>query len=175
VSAETALSSNIPVTGVTVKKMLVAALAGVPVRVRDFGMDVSKDATVSEALSALGGIRDVENAFCVRSRFCAGDLFRQMSLRGADKRAFIAGVKAAHGESYYNALRRYGWVAGKWSEERRSDSRCWAWYVNHEPGRPGAVKVEKPIAELSLVSREGDMLTLETPGGVRWLYRLETD
>lgn len=147
-------SCNIPATGQTVKQVLTDALAGSPVRVHDLALSLSKDATVGEALSALNQLRDADNHMCVRSRFCQGDLFRQMELRGADKRAFIAGVKAQHGENYYNTLRRYAWVAAKWPRVRRTDKRSWAFYVNNEPGRPVSAKVEKPPMEITFVSAE---------------------
>lgn len=162
-------SSNIPDTGSTVKSLLEDALAGAPVRVHDLALSVSRDATVGEALDVLARLVEADKHMVVRSRFCQGDLFRQMELRGSDKRAFIAGVKAAHGANFYNALRRYAWVAGKWPADRRSDKKCWAYYVNNEPGRPGEPKRELPPIEMTFVSEEtigGEVVLLwEMPSG----------
>lgn len=173
--AETSQGNSIvPVTGVSVKKLISETLAGESVRVRPFALDVASGTSLSALVGICEKMFRFSSKVSVTVQFYLGDAYNYTPPYSAMRRDLLAGVTRAMGGNYADRLRGFGRVARNWPEDRRSDKYPWQHFKDHKPGVPGKpdVKVEKNPGMLTLISSEAVdgfvVHRVETPGGVPW-------
>lgn len=156
------------VCGSTVLTVYAEALAGLPVHVRDLGLSVANDITPDEQLEAMSRIFDVESKSGLRAKFYLGDACRSTMAWSAARKAFLERVRTRFGENGLRAVRQYAWIARKWDEDRRSDSRSWTWYERNKPGCPSEAPPVRKRGRLKRVGVENGFLIVATASGIEF-------
>lgn len=141
------------------------------VSAREYGAKVTEGVAQSQLEEAILRYESMKQDSGVSCRFSMGDLYRALAKRYGARREFaIEHFGKERGEKFYNELRSYGWIAGKWPESKRSGKYPWSWYKNHRPDETvnGGVVPEKKKEHVIGTASEIERVYLDD-GSVRFL------
>lgn len=138
--------STVPDGGMSVKHLIAQAVAGAPMRLCAVGVDVSKDATVSDKARVCAALYQVSVSANMHLYFTSGDVYVSTAPYSAERSALEDALGRSCGSSFVRRIREFGKIARRWPKDRRDETKPWQYYRSHRPGVLGKpdVKVDKP-------------------------------
>jgi len=135
-------------------------LGNLPIEVKGASVEVGEKASEEAIIEGMARVLAAGTELTVSSRFCLGDLYNQLDKRygvKADK------ITSTFGRKYYNLLRQYGWISGKWPVEMRDTSLAWTFYRDGTPDNPAP---DKPSPSEKAKAKAKEMILMWSRG--RW-------
>lgn len=159
------------------KEVLKHLCEGLPLRLKEHGMNVNEDITTEQITEAFDRFLSSEKKMTVAHRFCLGDMYNQIPKTQGKENAGLEPIFEKYGENYRTLLRTYGWVARRWwrdADRAEHKDACWSFFLLSNPKGMKPPRKKAPT-ELVIIERkvcdDGEHITARSKGGEGHEYR----